>query len=141
MDGVQSLCAPMSLQISSSEPLPLCVARSHGCEACAKDKGQAGGAGDCALHALMGVGGSGASALQAIFRAAALTDTKGGAEVHGGYVDRKAGDPAPTALTVFPLGGAPQVLACINDVEFNDADLLATLAAFSFSRRRGRCYS
>ena len=54
-----------------------------------------------------------------------------GAEVHMGCADGEAGDPASAASTVFSPGGAMQVLACINDAEFNDVDLLAAPAAVS----------
>ena len=115
MDGAQSLCASMSLQISSSESSPLCVARSHGCRACARHDGRAGGAGDYMLQALIGaefligakggVRGSGASVLQTVIGTAALTDARGGAEVHGGCADNEAGNPADVASIIFPPGG------------------------------------
>ena len=41
----------------------------------------------------------------------------------------EAGDPAPSALTTFQPGPAVQVFSCIDNAEFQDADLLAASTA------------
>ena len=119
MDGAQSLCAPMSMQISSSEPSPLCAACNHGCGAYARYKGRGGSSGGLFVTGIHGggafdrhegrggAGGSGASALQVVIGAAALIVARGGAEVHGGCTDDEAGNPTSVTSIVFPLGGVP----------------------------------
>ena len=64
--------------------------------------GRAGEAGDCALHALMGAGGSGESTL--IYKHSQTF--REGAEVHFDCADGEAGDPAPLTSIVFPPGSA-----------------------------------
>ena len=137
MDGWGAICASINLRICASEPSPRCAAHSDGRGACAGDDGRGGRNGRlCAASSHGGgrVGGICAHSQTFTYIHTHSQTFKGGPEVHSGCAHGEAGDPAPSTSTIFQPRPTAQVLPCIDDTKFHDADLLA--APIVASRRR-----